>query len=72
VSDGHGEELNDFTRLVGNIREELHAQNALRGLELPSELIDELAEKIAVNIDYAFEVRWSPRWEGRRKPPESN
>ena len=67
-----GEEEADFERLIGNIREELQAQNALRNIRLSQELIGELAECIASNLDYAFEVKWAPRWEGRRRSLDSD
>ena len=54
----------EFERLTGNIHEELLVSNALQNLGLSKEQIAELAHWIAVNIDYAFEVRWAPRWEG--------
>jgi hypothetical protein len=57
-------ESDDYARLVGNITDELFAQNALRDLGLADDVLRSLAESIAVNVDYAFEVRWSPRWEG--------
>jgi hypothetical protein len=60
---------NDFERLVGNITEELRAQNTGFHLGLPLERIEQMARQIAVNIDYAFRIEWSPRWEGDRRPP---
>ncbi len=68
--------------LVTNIRDELHAQVALRGLTLDDETLDGLAAGIATNIDYGFDVTWAPRWvkdndphrwvEGRGTPAESH
>ncbi len=59
-------DLDKLTRLTENIRTELLAVNALLNVGLSPEQIDRMAWAIATNIDYAFEVRWSPRWEGRR------
>jgi hypothetical protein len=56
-------------RLVGNVTEELQAQNALQELNLSEEIIGTLAWAIVANIEYAFDVRWSPRWEGQ--PPKN-
>jgi hypothetical protein len=61
-----------FDRLTDNIREELNAQNALLALGLSTNRITDLANAIAINIDYAFEVRWSPRWEGTRRDQPPN
>lgn len=52
-------------RLTANVLEELRAQNELLELRLNDEQLPRLAKAIAVNVDYAFDVRWSPRWEGR-------
>lgn len=52
----------DSDRLRGNIREELRAQTAMGDLPLDEIVIERLAEGIANNVEYAFEVRWSPRW----------
>lgn len=51
----------DFDRLMGNVREELQAQNAMDGLGLSEDALDRLAEAIAVNVQYVFDVRWAPR-----------
>ena len=64
------EERQNYEHLVGNVTDELRSQNALRNLDLPAALIEEVARAIAINIDYAFELRWSPRWEGR--PPQNS
>jgi hypothetical protein len=55
-------------RLTENIRDELQAQNALGNLGLSEETLDSMAQAIAANIDYAFEARWAPQWEGHRRP----
>jgi hypothetical protein len=62
----------EFERLVGNIREELQAQDALQDLGLAPEVLTQLAASVAANIDYAFDVRWSPRWEGKRRDKPSS
>jgi hypothetical protein len=52
-------------RLTANILDELRAQNALADLGLADDQLEQVAQAVAVNVDYSFEVRWSPRWEGR-------
>lgn len=47
----------DFDHLVGYIRQELRAVNAIREVGLDDDLIEDLAEFIATNIHYAFEYR---------------
>ena len=57
-------ESQDHARLVDNITDELLAQNALRDLGLTDDVLRSIAAAVATNVDYAFDVRWSPRWEG--------
>lgn len=52
----------DFERLALNIREELQAQNTLQGLGLDEDTLRGLSDAVAVNITYAFDVKWSPKW----------
>jgi hypothetical protein len=56
--------LNDKERLVGNIREELQAQRAMRVVDLSDQVVEDLAFAIALNIEYGFDVRWAPKWVG--------
>ncbi|GII52870.1 hypothetical protein Pth03_12590 [Planotetraspora thailandica] len=49
-------------RLIGNIREELEAQTVGRGLGLDDAILEQLAWAIAVNLRYAFDVTWAPKW----------
>ncbi len=58
----------DVDRLTGNVLEELRAQNAMRGLGLEDDLLAGIAEQVAVNVDYAFECRWAPRWVREGQP----
>ena len=53
-------------RVVENVLTELQAQNALQGLGLDEDKLRLLAWAVAVNLDYAFELRWAPRWESPR------
>lgn len=52
----------DSLRLRQNIRLELASQRAIAGLDLDDSVLDGLAESIAANIEYGFEIRWSPQW----------
>jgi hypothetical protein len=52
----------DLNRLRLNIQEELRAQNAMRGLGLEDAVLDALGDALAITVDYAFYVKWSPRW----------
>jgi hypothetical protein len=61
MSEMSPEERESHDRLVGNVTEELQAQNALQELNLSAEIIGTLAWAIVANIEYAFDVRWSPR-----------
>ena len=58
------DEEEPLKRLTENVREELQAQNALGNLGLSEADIKSLTRAVATNVDYAFEVRWAPRWEG--------
>ncbi|MFG1944747.1 hypothetical protein [Nonomuraea sp. NPDC048826] len=49
-------------RLIGNIRDELEAQNALQELSLDAQTLDKLAWAVAANLHYAFDVAWAPKW----------
>jgi len=53
-------------RVIENALTELKAQNALQGLGLDDDKLRLLAWAVAVNLDYAFELRWAPRWESPR------
>jgi hypothetical protein len=55
-----------FDLLLGNVKQELQAQNAMRRAGFSPELINDLASGIATNIHYAFEYRLMNKW---RKPP---
>jgi hypothetical protein len=57
---GDDDALNDFSRLVAVIREELLAQSAGFRLCLSAQLIEQMARGIADGIDYTFEFNWSP------------
>ncbi len=37
-------------------------------VQLPQEVLDNLASAVASRIDYAFAFRWEPRWVGRGQP----
>src|SRR5437016_1672336 len=50
----------ELERLRNNIRAELHAQRALRDLDLDDATLDGLADGITSNVDYGFSVKWEP------------
>jgi hypothetical protein len=52
----------DLDRFRENVLTELQAQNAMQDLNLPQNQLESLADAIAANADYAFEIKWSPRW----------
>ncbi len=56
----------DVTRLRDSIDEELRAQFAMREIDVDAALTREMAYWVALQLDYAYEFKWSPRWEGGR------
>ncbi|UCR90263.1 glycosyltransferase 87 family protein [Mycetocola spongiae] len=50
-----------------NVREELEAQSAGRGLGLDPATTAALAASVTANLRHSFEIRWAPRW--TRTPP---
>ena len=52
----------DHERLIDDVRTELEAQRAIRGLPLDDATLDGLADNVVTNIEYAFDVNWAPRW----------
>ena len=54
--------IDNFERLTENILDELVSFNGLMVLGLEDRTLRELAKQVAVNIDYAFNVTWSPKW----------
>jgi hypothetical protein len=54
--------IDNFERLTENILDELVSCNGLMALGLDDRTLRELAKQVAVNIDYAFNVTWSPNW----------
>lgn len=57
----------DIARLRDSVDEELRAQLAGRQIDLSLETIREIAYGVAVQLDYAYEFTWMPRWEGHRR-----
>ena len=58
----HARSAQSSRELQGNIREEIGVQLAAARVELNQTTVDNLVAGIAANIDYAFELRWRPRW----------
>lgn len=54
--------LNNYDRAIDNVTDELDTQAAMRDLHWPEGLTRQLAEAIVSNLDYAFDIRWRPRW----------
>lgn len=54
--------IDTFGRLTEHIQDELVAMNVPLNLQLDAATVGDLAESIAVNITYAFEVKWAPKW----------
>jgi hypothetical protein len=50
--------------LEDNVRREIEVQNAMGSLGLTDQQIKSLAWAITAEVDYAFDVRWSPDWVG--------
>jgi hypothetical protein len=50
-------------RVAANLLDELRAQNALNRLGLEEDALVALATSLALSLDYAFELRWAPRWQ---------
>jgi hypothetical protein len=55
----------EIAQLRDSIEDELRTQFGMRQIELSPETIQEIAYWVAVQLDYAYEFEWSPRWEGR-------
>ena len=62
------ERPSDQHRLRESVRKEVEAQNALMGLNLDSETVDNLAWAVSSTIEYGFNVEWSPKWVKARDP----
>ncbi|MET8234317.1 hypothetical protein ABZS77_26955 [Micromonospora sp. NPDC005298] len=54
--------IDTFERLTANIRGEIVAMNVPMNLKLDDATLGNLAESIAINITYAFDVEWAPKW----------
>ncbi|MGQ5261978.1 hypothetical protein ACTWLT_14605 [Micromonospora sp. ZYX-F-536] len=54
--------IDTFERLTENIRDEIVAMNVPLNLQLDDATLGNLAESIAINITYAFDVEWAPKW----------
>lgn len=57
----------DIVRLRDSIDDELRTQLGARKIDIPLDVVREIAYWVAVQLDYAYEFRWSPRWEGNRR-----
>ncbi len=60
--------IDNFGRLIDNIHDELVVKNIMLNLDLNDQTLKILAEDVAINIDYAFDVRWSPDWVRKGDP----
>jgi hypothetical protein len=54
-----------IARLRDSIDDELRTQFGMRRIDVPLDTIREIAYWVAVQLDYAYEFEWSPRWEGK-------
>jgi len=67
VSTDDTEIPDDIVRLRDSIDDELRTQLGARKIDIPLDVVREIAYWVAVQLDYAYEFRWSPRWEGNRR-----
>ncbi|MCM3656599.1 hypothetical protein M3147_04965 [Agromyces mediolanus] len=54
--------------LQSNILEQLDAENMLCDLGLEADALERLAWALTANIQYAFDVRWAPKWVPKGSP----
>jgi len=52
----------DVDRMLEAVRDELHVQNGIMGLQLENAAVDNLAAVVGSRIDYGFTVEWAPKW----------
>lgn len=68
LREGEGWDSPHLELLQSNILEQLDAENALRDLGLEAQAMESLAWALTANIQYAFDVRWSPKWVPKGSP----
>lgn len=56
-----------IARLRDSIDDELRTQFGMRDIDIPVDTLLEIAYWVAVQLDYAYEFEWKPRWEGGRQ-----